>query len=249
MNSIYSVYLNTKNLILKEKIELLLRSNNIDVEFEDIFNSDFAIVDNVLRYAFPHIAIIDNVKSLENLPILKNETIDFILEDYSEKILKLKLQNAIYFVLARGSRGAFKQRVLKELDKIKRSGGSFSLAVISILDFNEREKQISQFSLDEVSKEILKLIKLSMRKSDDVLKISRKEFGVVLPFTELRNTETACERIKRRIKKLEKNLRGIKLAFGITEVVNPNESIETIMERLKKALYISEGNRGEISFL
>jgi len=249
MNSIYSVYLNTTNPTLKGKIEDLLKTNNIDVETEDIFNSDFAIVDGVLSYAFPHLSIISSIKDLEKLPILKNETIDFILEDYSENILKMKLQNAIYFVLARGSRGAFKQRVLKELDKIKRSGGSFSLAVISILDFYEHEKKTSQFSIDEISKEILKLIKLSMRKSDDVLKISRKEFGVVLPFTELRNTETACERIKRRTKKLETNLRGLKLAFGITEVVNPNESIETIMERLKKALYISEGNRGEISFL
>jgi len=247
MSSIYSVYINLENSELKEKIDSLLIKNEIEVETEDIFNSDFAIVREPLRFSFPHILITKSISNIDYKNIIKNELIDFILEDYPQELAELKIQNATYFVMARGSRGAFKQRIIQECEKLKRAGGTFSLALISVMNFYKLENSFSTVAIDEISKELLTMMRLSVRKSDEAMKISRREYGVILPFTELRNAEIACERVKRRTNKIG-NYPDIDLAFGITEVSNPNEDIIKILERLKRALYISEANNGEISF-
>jgi GGDEF domain-containing protein len=248
MQALFSVYLKTTNEELKKRLLDLFEENKITLEDSDIFNSDFAILDEPLNYSFPHMVICEDVKSLNNYSIFKNDGIDIIQPFYSEDILRMKLQNAIYFVMARGSRGIFKQRIIKELEEIERKGGKFSLGMISILDFNKHKTQMSSLSLDEVSKEIIKMMKLTIRKTDDVVKLSRNEYGLIFPETELRNAEIACERIKRRGLKINQDSRPINLACGIIEV-NPKENeIALILEKLKKALYISEGNNGEVSF-
>ncbi|HOO74693.1 MAG TPA: diguanylate cyclase [Tepiditoga sp.] len=249
MGFIYSSYVKIANKDMEEKINSLLSENGIEIEHDDIFNSDFAIVDQQLSFSFPHVVVTNSVSDLNTANMLKNETIDFVLPDFDDNLIQTKIQNSIYFVNARGSRGAFKQRLIKELEKIQRSSGSFSIAMISIMNFYEHEKYLSNLSIDDLSKETYKMIKMAIRKSDEIMKISRKEFGILLPYTELRNAEIACERIKRRAVKIESSSREVKLAFGITEVVNPNEDIQIILERLKKALYMSEGNNGEISYM
>ncbi|UYP00096.1 diguanylate cyclase [Oceanotoga sp. DSM 15011] len=249
MNSLYSTYMDIDEGETKEKILEILDENNIEVEKEDVFNSDFAIVKETLNYSFPHIVVSNTIENINSNQLFKYDGIDFILKNFDEDLIRLKIQNAIYFVMARGSRGAFKQRIKNELEKLNRSGGSFSLALVSVLDFYKHKNNLSSIELDETVKDIYKMIKISTRKSDEVMKISRKEFGILLPFTELRNAEIACERIKRRSNKIKSSYRNISLAFGITEVSNPNEDLNKILEKLKKALYISEGNRGDVAFL
>lgn len=248
MNSIYSCYLNTES-DLKTKIIEILKENNISIETNDIFNSDFAITDEELNYSFPHLVVKENINNIKSNILFKYDGIGFILNNFDDNLMRISIQNALYFVMARGSKGAFKQRFQNELNKINRNGGAFSLAHVSIMDFFKFKNHLSNVSIDDTVKEILKMIKISTRKTDEVMKISRKEFGIMLPSTELRNAEIACERIKRRVSRIKSINFDVNLAFGITQVDDPNESIENIMKRLKKALYISEGNNGEIDFL
>lgn len=248
MKPIYSCYLNTDHKI-KPLITEILKENNISIEKKDIFNADFAISDEELNYSFPHIVLKESIKDINSSILFKYDGIGFILSTFDKNLIRISIQNALYFVTARGSKGAFKQRIRNELDKINRNGSSFSLAQISIMDFYKFKNYLSNIEIDDTVKEILKMIKASTRKTDEVMKISRKEFGIILPNTELRNAEIACERIKRRLSKIRSINFDVKLAFGITQVSDPEESIDEIMERLKKALYISEGNNGEIDFL
>ena len=248
MESIYSCYMNV-NPNLKPRILEILKENNISVEKKDIFNADFAITDEELNYSFPHIVVKDDIKEINSSILFKYDGIGFILDNYDDDLIRMTIQNALYFVMARGSKGAFKQRIQNELNKIGRNGGSFSLAHVSIMDFYKFKNYLSNVNIDDTVKDILKMIKASTRKTDEVMKISRKEFGIMLPSTELRNAEIACERIKRRVSKIKNINFDVNLAFGITQINDPEESIDQIMERLKKALYISEGNNGEIDFL
>ncbi|MGM0640609.1 MAG: GGDEF domain-containing protein [Thermotogota bacterium] len=248
MDSIYSCYMNV-NPSLKPRILEILKENNISIETKDIFNSDFAITEEELNYSFPHIVVKNELKEINSSILFKYDGIGFILDNYDDNLIRMAIQNALYFVMARGSKGAFKQRIQNELNKIGRNGGSFSLAHVSIMDFYKFKNYLSNVNIDDTVKEILKMIKASTRKTDEVMKISRKEFGIMLPSTELRNAEIACERIKRRVSKIKNLNFDVTLAFGITQVSNPEESVNEIMERLKKALYISEGNFGEIDFL
>lgn len=248
MNPIYSCYLNFDNK-MKPTILKILKENNISIEKKDIFNADFAITDQELNYSFPHVVIKENVEDINSQILFKYDGIGFILNSFDENLIKIVIQNALYFVMARGSKGSFKQSIQKELEKINRNGGSFSLAQISIMDFYKFKNNLSNITIDETVKEIFKMIKLSTRKTDEVMKISRKEFGIILPNTELRNAEIACERIKRRVSKIKNINFDVNLAFGITNVSNSEDSIDEILERLKKTLYISEGNNGEIQFL
>jgi len=234
---------------LKPRILEILKENNISVEKKDIFNADFAITDEELNYSFPHIVVKDDIKEINSSILFKYDGIGFILDNYDDDLIRMTIQNALYFVMARGSKGAFKQRIQNELNKIGRNGGSFSLAHVSIMDFYKFKNYLSNVNIDDTVKDILKMIKASTRKTDEVMKISRKEFGIMLPSTELRNAEIACERIKRRVSKIKNINFDVNLAFGITQINDPEESIDQIMERLKKALYISEGNNGEIDFL
>jgi len=234
---------------LKPRILEILKENNISVEKKDIFNADFAITDEELNYSFPHIVVKDDIKEINSSILFKYDGIGFILDNYDDDLIRMTIQNALYFVMARGSKGAFKQRIQNELNKIGRNGGSFSLAHVSIMDFYKFKNYLSNVNIDDTVKDILKMIKASTRKTDEVMKISRKEFGIMLPSTELRNAEIACERIKRRVSKIKNINFDVNLAFGITQISDPEESIDQIMERLKKALYISEGNNGEIDFL
>jgi len=248
MKSIYSCYLNIDHVI-KPIVLGVLNENNISIEEKDIFNSDFAITNEELNYSFPHIVVKENIEEINSKILFKYDGIGFILSSFDKDLIRISIQNAIYFVMSRGSKGAFKLRIQNELDKINRNGGSFSLAYVSIMDFYKFKNYLSNINIDDTVKEILKMIKVSTRKTDEVMKISRKEFGIMLPNTELRNAEIACERIKRRVSKIKNINFDVNLAFGITQVSDPQESIDEIMERLKKALYISEGNNGEIDFL
>ncbi|SDC18057.1 GGDEF domain-containing protein [Geotoga petraea] len=248
MKSIYSCYLNIDHVIKPIVLEVL-NENNISIEEKDIFNSDFAITNEELNYSFPHIVVKENIEEINSKILFKYDGIGFILSSFDKDLIRISIQNAIYFVMSRGSKGAFKLRIQNELDKINRNGGSFSLAYVSIMDFYKFKNYLSNINIDDTVKEILKMIKVSTRKTDEVMKISRKEFGIMLPNTELRNAEIACERIKRRVSKIKNINFDVNLAFGITQVSDPQESIDEIMERLKKALYISEGNNGEIDFL
>lgn len=248
MKSIYSCYLNIDHEVKPVVLEVL-NENNISIEKKDIFNSDFAITDEELNYSFPHIVIKENIEEINSQILFKYDGMGFILSSFDKDLIRISIQNALYFVMARGSKGVFKLRIQNELDKINRNGGSFSLAYVSIIDFYKFKNHLSNITIDDTVKEILKMIKVSTRKTDEVMKISRKEFGIMLPNTELRNAEIACERIKRRVSKIKNINFDVNLAFGITQVSDPEESIDGIMERLKKALYISEGNNGEIDFL
>jgi len=248
MKSIYSCYLNIDHVIKPIVLEVL-NENNISIEEKGIFNSDFAITNEELNYSFPHIVVKENIEEINSKILFKYDGIGFILSSFDKDLIRISIQNAIYFVMSRGSKGAFKLRIQNELDKINRNGGSFSLAYVSIMDFYKFKNYLSNINIDDTVKEILKMIKVSTRKTDEVMKISRKEFGIMLPNTELRNAEIACERIKRRVSKIKNINFDVNLAFGITQVSDPQESIDEIMERLKKALYISEGNNGEIDFL
>lgn len=249
MEFYYSVYLNLSNKNKEEKLTKLLQDNNLEIEKNEIFNADFAIVEESLSYPFPHIVMKKDLTDFNFEIFIKNDGIDIILEEYPEDYIQLKIQNAIYFVMARGSRGTYKQRVAKELDTIKRTGGKFSVGMISIMDYYKLKNNLNTLSLDEVTKEINKMIDLSIRKTDEVMKLSRREFGIIFPNTELRSAEIACQRIKRRSTKMNPENRMIKLACGITEISDSVENSDEIIETVKKSLYMSEGNNGEVTFI
>jgi len=134
MKSIYSCYLNIDHVIKPIVLEVL-NENNISIEEKDIFNSDFAITNEELNYSFPHIVVKENIEEINSKILFKYDGIGFILSSFDKDLIRISIQNAIYFVMSRGSKGAFKLRIQNELDKINRNGGSFSLAYVSIMDF------------------------------------------------------------------------------------------------------------------
>jgi len=132
-----------------------------------------------------------------------------------------------------GNRRAFDERIEAELNRNKRFGHSFSLALLELERFESAIDRVGQAAGDEMLKKIASVIKQQTRMIDGCFRIGAAELAIVMPGTSLGGARVVCERSRANIVDLLADT-PVTLIFGVVEAMD--ESAESLSARAKQAL-------------
>jgi len=125
-----------------------------------------------------------------------------------------------------------------EYQRAERYQSVFSIVMFDIDHFKKINDTYGHLVGDEVLKDLAKLVKQSIRKTEMVGRWGGEEFILILTETDQNAAFAVAEKIRHTI--ANSNFNGLKetltCSFGITEF-NPNTSLEEMVEQADKALY------------
>jgi len=125
----------------------------------------------------------------------------------------------------------------KEVDRVSRYGGTFSVIMFDLDNFKEINDTLGHQVGDAVLKEIARLTKATIRSVDVVSRWGGDEFLILCPGTFLSEARMLAERLQKTIEN-HRFQEGIQVtaSIGICEFL-PQESIEELLRRVDEALY------------
>lgn len=202
------------------------------------------------------------LKILKELEILKSQNENLIkkLEEYHKDVVRLntelkiaKKEANIDFLTGLVNRRSF-DRALNEMikDFIQREY-PFSLILMDLDDFKNVNDTYGHPAGDEVLREVSQLLRLFLRANTLIARIGGEEFAIILPGVELENAVKVAERIRKILEnreiKSKNHIIKITASFGVTQV-SKGDNLNTLYERVDKALYKSKNNgKNRVEFL
>ncbi len=132
-----------------------------------------------------------------------------------------------------GNRRAFDERIEAELNRNKRFGHSFSLALLELERFESAIDRVGQAAGDELLKKIANILKQQTRMIDGCFRIGAAELAIVMPGTSLGGARIVCERSRMHIAEVLADT-PVTPTFGVVEAMD--ESAESLSARAKQAL-------------
>ncbi|WP_301898825.1 GGDEF domain-containing protein [Pseudidiomarina terrestris] len=131
-----------------------------------------------------------------------------------------------------------------EITRSERYEKPMSVLLIDIDHFKLINDLFGHLKGDEVLQHLAKLIRMELRQHDLIGRWGGEEFLVVLPETDITTAEQVAERIRAAISSfnwsdnLKKDM-TVTLSIGVSQLA-PNETLNRILNRADKALYISK---------
>ncbi len=128
-----------------------------------------------------------------------------------------------------------------EIDKVKRYGGTFSIIFFDLDHFKEVNDNFGHLAGDEVLEKITEIVSKANRSADIFARYGGEEFIILTPETGLSGASIHAERLRNDIEK--HNFQGvgkITSSFGVTEFNVETDSLEKLLERADKALYMAK---------
>ncbi len=128
-----------------------------------------------------------------------------------------------------------------EIDKVKRYGGTFSIIFFDLDHFKEVNDNYGHLVGDEVLEQVTKIVSSANRSADIFARYGGEEFIILTPETDLSGALAHAERLRECIEKFTFRTAGhITSSFGIAEFNAEKDSVESILERADKALYMAK---------
>lgn len=128
-----------------------------------------------------------------------------------------------------------------EIDKVKRYGGKFSIIFFDLDHFKDVNDNYGHRVGDEVLEEVTKLVSKANRKADIFARYGGEEFIILAPETALSGALIHAERLRNDIEQFDfKSIGHLTSSFGVTEFNAETDSLETLMDRADKALYLAK---------
>lgn len=128
-----------------------------------------------------------------------------------------------------------------EIDKVKRYGGKFSIIFFDLDHFKKVNDNYGHLVGDKVLEQITSIVSKANRSADIFARYGGEEFIILAPETDLNGAITHAERLRRDIEKFEFNtVKHITSSFGVTQFNAETDSVEKLLERVDKALYMAK---------
>ena len=128
-----------------------------------------------------------------------------------------------------------------EIDKVKRYGGKFSIIFFDLDHFKEVNDNYGHLVGDNVLAGVTEIVSKANRSADIFARYGGEEFIILAPETDLSGALIHAERLRNDIEKFEFKTAGhITSSFGVAEFNAETDSIETLLERADKALYMAK---------
>jgi len=128
-----------------------------------------------------------------------------------------------------------------EIDKVKRYGGTFSIIFFDLDHFKEVNDNYGHLIGDNVLASVTNIVSKANRSADIFARYGGEEFIILAPETDLSGALIHAERLRNDIEKFEFKTAGhITSSFGVADFNAETDSIETLLERADKALYMAK---------
>jgi diguanylate cyclase (GGDEF)-like protein len=180
----------------------------------------------------------DDVQMMENIAFQIGIAINqsYLLEKIKGLAIKDELTGLI-------NKRNFNERISAEIERAKRHSGSLSLAIFDIDFFKKFNDTWGHLAGDYVLRELGKIIRNNIRKSDIAARIGGEEFALILPETDIHNGYEFLERLRNTIQSSNFDFQGKKLKVTISggiidvgQIKNKNIDINSlIQESIEKA--------------
>ncbi len=139
------------------------------------------------------------------------------------------------------NRRAFDLQIRESLRRYHRNGEQFSLMLIDVDHFKKVNDEYGHKAGDKCLKEIARLIRSSLRKSDFFARYGGDELIAILNGSNVVNAQEVAEKIRLRIVRTrfsyQEEAIPITVSLGVTEVMQTDEDPETPFIRADNAMY------------
>lgn len=138
------------------------------------------------------------------------------------------------------NRAKIDETIENELKKAKRNNSIFSIIVIDIDYFKNINDGYGHLVGDSVLKEFSNRLKKNLREVDIIGRWGGEEFIVVCLEANIENTLLVAQNLRAKIEEHSfANVKSVTASFGVS-TYSANDSLESIIERADRALYIAK---------
>jgi diguanylate cyclase len=132
-----------------------------------------------------------------------------------------------------GNRRAWEQELRREIERSRRGGGRFAVALLDLDRFKEYNDRHGHPAGDQLLKQAASQWRIRLRLVDTLCRYGGEEFVVLLPDCPLNEATTVIERLRSGTPKGQTLSGGIALWDG-------DETAEALIDRVDKALYAAK---------
>lgn len=145
------------------------------------------------------------------------------------------------------NRRYFNERLDEEIDRRRRHGGAFSLAICDLDFFKNYNDRYGHVAGDELLREIGRLIKNSVRTVDLAFRYGGDEVVILLPDTELEDAFSVVDRVRKNIEEeMKKRKISLTASFGLASWPMDGVRVNEILDVADAAAFEAKrrgGNR------
>jgi len=244
---------NTKfNSLLENHVEDMKKSAQLSstlAEFRDLVMSRLASIRTALEEkrrneALSQERLKEEMESLnQNLNKMKKE-----VDEVHEKRKALEKEILIDPLTGVANRRALRERLKNELYRFQRYQQFFSLLLFDVDQFKVINDRYGHWAGDRCLKEIMKRIRPILRETDFIGRWGGDEFLVIFPGTDLDSAAAVAERLRKLIENTRfvyhKQEISLAVSIGVTEILDSDQSQETVFNRADKAMYKAKKRGG-----
>lgn len=128
-----------------------------------------------------------------------------------------------------------------EIDKAKRYGSTFSIIFFDLDYFKDVNDNYGHLVGDMVLEKITEIVSRLNRSADIFARYGGEEFIILAPETDVDGAFAHAERLRRNLEKHDFKPAGhITSSFGVTEFIPESDTLESLLDRADKALYLAK---------
>ncbi len=176
--------------------------------------------------------------------------IEFFLDSYVTDLIKeFRFLAEVDSLTGVYNRRKIEEILAKEIERSRRYGNEVSLMLIDIDDFKQINDTYGHQIGDEILKQIARLIRQNLRRTDYVGRYGGEEFLVILPETSVQKAMTAGERIRSAIERESFRPGRVTVSIGVT-LLKDKDDFGTLFNRLDRAMYLAkERGKNRVEYL
>jgi diguanylate cyclase (GGDEF)-like protein len=155
---------------------------------------------------------------------------------YVEKVRQLASRDGLTGML---NRRAFEERIVEEITRAERYGGTLAILMIDIDHFKAVNDEFGHLLGDEVLKHAAAIFSHQLRKVDLVCRFGGEEFAIILPSTSLESASGVAEKLRRAFfaHVFSGISRPITISIGVAAFPEHGTQRDTLVRSADKALY------------
>lgn len=225
-----------------KQIDNLVSLEKIDIDVDEMSKRLIGIA---LKIKESSISMNEKIHNLSKLVEKSRETIENL-----QIKLKETQENLIIDVLTKvyNRRGLW-HFLAYEIEKSKRYNTDFSIAMGDLDKFSDINNSYGHQVGDKVLETFAGTAKALTRGSDVITRYGGEEFIILLPESNIEQSYLFAEKIRKAIEALKFKYKdkefNITVSFGVAQF-KPNDTIETLIERVDKALYEAKKSRNKV---
>ncbi|RUM48188.1 MAG: GGDEF domain-containing protein [Hydrogenothermus sp.] len=140
------------------------------------------------------------------------------------------------------NKGKFNEVLKKEIERAKRYKRPLSLIIFDIDHFKRINDTYGHKVGDEVLRELAKVIKSIIRKTDFVVRWGGEEFVILAPETDLDGALKLAEKLRQTVEKHQfPTVKNVTISLGVAQYID-EETPEEFIIRADMALYKAKEN-------